>query len=187
MAKKPISSFTQPLVGLVVAQGVLSILFGIAALFWPQATVGIIAVLFGLFVLVWGITLLIQSLINIGKISLWWLELLFGVALLGVGVFLVRNPEVTLAWLILLIGFTLVIRGLVDLVQAFFSKEPAIMENKWLYGFSALIGLVAGVVVLVYPAASGIAFVWVLGLYAVIEGSVLIVLASKFQSFIEEV
>lgn len=187
MAKKPVSSLTQPLVGLVVAQGVLAILFGIAALFWPKATVGIIAVLFGLFVLIWGISLLIQSLINLGKVSLWWLELLFGVALLGVGVFLIRNPEVTLLWLVLIVGFTLVIRGLVDLVQAFFSKEPAVSGNKWLYAFSAAIGLVAGVVVLLYPTASGVAFVWILGLYAIIEGAVLIVLASRFQELIEEV
>lgn len=186
MAKKPVSSLTGPLVGLVVSQGVLAILFGIAALFWPKATVGIIAVLFGLFVLVWGISLLIQSLINVGKISLWWLELVFGVALLGVGAYLLRNPEVTLLLLILMIGFTLVIRGLIDLVQAFFSKEPAVVENKWLYILSAALGLIAGVVVLVYPAASGIAFVWVLGLYAIIEGTVLIVLASRFQALIDE-
>lgn len=185
MSKKPLSSFTRPLVGLIVSQGVLAILFGIAALFWPQATVSIIAVLFGLFVLVWGISLLIQSLLNLGKISLWW-QADFGVALLGVGVYLVRNPEVTLMWLVLLIGFTLVIRGLVDIVQAFFSKEPAVVANKWLYAFSAAIGLVAGIVVLTYPAASGLAFVWVLGLYAVIEGVVLIVLASKFQELLED-
>ena len=187
MAKKPVTSFSQPLVGLVVSQGVLSILFGIAALFWPKATVSIIAVLFGLFVLIWGITLLIQSLMNLGKVSLWWLELIFGVALLGVGVFLIRNPEITLMWLVLIVGFTLVIRGLVDLVQAFFSKEPAVSDNKWLYAFSAALGLIAGIVVLLYPAASGVAFVWILGLYAVIQGAVLIVLASKFQALVEEV
>lgn len=186
MSKKPLSSFTRPLVGLIVSQGVLAILFGIAALFWPQATVSIIAILFGLFVLVWGISLLIQSLLNLGKISLWWLELLFGVALLGVGVYLVRNPEVTLMWLVLLIGFTLVVRGLVDIVQAFFSNEPAVVANKWLYAFSAVLGLVAGIIVLTYPAASGLAFVWVLGLYAIVQGVVFIVLASKFQELIEE-
>lgn len=186
MAKKNVSELTRPLVGLVVAQGVLAILFGIAALFWPGATVAIFAMLFGVFVLVWGIALLIQSLMGIGRVSLWWLELIFGVAVLALGVYLVRNPAVTLAWLVLFVGFTFVIRGVIDLVQAFFSTERAITENKWFYVISALLGLVAGVLVLTYPAASGLAFVWIVGLYAIVEGIVLIALANKFQDFVEE-
>lgn len=186
MAKQEVSSYTRPLVGLVVTQGVLAILFGIAALFWPGATASVIAVLFGMFVLVWGISLLIQGLISIGKVGLWWLELVFGVAVLGLGVYLVRNPDTTLAWLILFIGFTFVIRGVVDLVQAFFSDDVAVRENKLFYIISALLGLAAGVVVLLHPAAGGLAFLWVVGLYAIVQGVVLIVLASKFQALVED-
>ena len=186
MARKKVSAYTRPLVGLVVMQGVLAILFGIAALFWPAATVTIIATLFGFFVLIWGISLLIQSLISIDKTGLWWLELIFGVALLGLGVYLVRNPDVTLSWLILFIGFTFIIRGVVDLVQAFFSDDMAVKENKWFYVISALLGLAAGVIVLLHPAASGLAFVWIIGLYAIVQGIVFIVLASKFQNLIED-
>lgn len=186
MAKKPSSNLSRPLVGLVVTQGVIAILFGIAALFWPQATVKIMAMLFGVFVLVWGITTLVQSLISIGKVSLWWLELIFGVLLLGLGVYLIRNPEVTLAWLILFVGFTFIIRGVIDLVQGFFSKEPQVLENKWLYVISAVISLIAGVLVLAHPVASGLAFVWVIGLYAIIQGIVAIVLANKFQELIDD-
>lgn len=185
MARQSVSSFTRPLVGLVVTQGVLAILFGIAALFWPGVTVAIFAMLFGIFVLVWGISLLIQSLMSVETVSLWWLELIFSVAVLGLGVFLVRNPDVTLRWLVLLIGFTFIIRGIVDLVQAFFSRERAVTDNRWFYAISALLGVVAGVIILAYPTAGGLAFVWVVGLYAIIYGAVLIVLANKFQQRID--
>ncbi len=186
MAEQEVSSYTRPLVGLVVTQGVLAILFGIAALFWPGATASIVATLFGMFVLIWGISLLVQSLIGIGKTGLWWLELVFGIAVLGLGVYLVRNPDTTLAWLILFIGFTFVIRGVVDLVQAFFSNDIAVRENKLFYIISALLGLAAGVVVLLHPAAGGLAFLWVVGLYAIVQGVVLIVLANKFQALVED-
>lgn len=185
MAKKSVSSFTRPLVGLVVTQGVLAILFGIAALFWPGVTVSVFAVLFGVFVLVWGISLLIQSLISVNSVSLWWLELIFAIAILGLGVFLTRNPEVTLRWLALLVGFTFVIRGVVDFVQAFFSQEYVVKENRFFYAISALIGVVAGVAILAYPAAGGLAFIWIVGLYAIVQGAVLIVLANKFQQLID--
>ena len=131
MVKKQ-NELSDSVVGLIVAQGVMAILFGIAALFWPDTTVRVFAVLFGAFVLVWGITLLIQSLFNMSKKNLWWLELIFGVLALGLGVFLVRNPTVTLAWLILMIGFTFIVRGIVDVIQAFFSKDEAVKGNRWI-------------------------------------------------------
>lgn len=186
MTKKQNSAPEGSLVGLVVAQGVALVLFGLAALFWPGVTVSVFAVLFGAFVLVWGITLLIQSLFNISKWHLWWLELIFGILILGLGVFLVRNPEVTLAWLILLIGFTFIVRGVVDVIEAFFSKDAIIKDSRWIYVVSSIISLLAGVIVLTYPAASGLAFVWVVGLYAIIEGIILVVLANKFRESIEE-
>lgn len=185
MAKKQ-SNYTQPMVGLVVTQGVLAILFGIAALFWPGATANVFALLFGGFVLVWGIALLVQGLISIGREGMWWLELVFGVLVLGLGVYLVRNPDVTLSWLILLIGFTFVIRGVVDLIQGLFSKEVYVRENRWFYLIGAALGLAAGVITLLHPATSGLAFVWVVGLYAIAEGIILVTLAKRFQDLVED-
>ncbi len=184
MAKKQ-DSLSDSVVGLIVTQGVIGILFGIAALFWPDTTVRVFAVLFGAFVLVWGIALLIQSLFNMSKWHLWWLELIFGILILGLGVFLVRNPGVTLAWLILMVGFTFIVRGIVDVIEAFFSKDEAVKNSRWIYVFSALVSVIAGVVVLLHPVASGLAFIWIVGLYAIIEGVILIVLAKRFRELSE--
>lgn len=186
MVKKQNNTPSEQLVGLIVAQGVISVLFGMAALFWPDVTVRVFAVLFGAFVLVWGITLLIQSLFNISRWHLWWLELIFGILILGLGVFLVRDPGVTLAWLILLIGFTFIVRGVVDSIEAFFSKDESVKNSRWLYVISALVSLLAGVVTLMHPVASGLAFIWVVGLYAIIEGVIMVVLANRFRELIEE-
>ena len=185
MVKKQ-NELSDSVVGLIVAQGVMAILFGIAALFWPDTTVRVFAVLFGAFVLVWGITLLIKGLFNMPKRHLWWLELIFGVLILGLGVFLVRNPGVTLAWLILMVGFTFIARGIVDVIEAFFSKDKAVKNSRWVYLLSGLVSFVAGIIVLLHPVTSGLAFIWVVGLYTIIEGVILIVLAKKFRDLSEE-
>lgn len=184
MVKKQ-DNLSGPIIGLVVAQGVIGILFGLAALFWPETTVRVFAVLFGAFVLVWGIAVLIQSLFNMSKWHLWWLELIFGVLILGLGVFLVRNPEVTLAWLILMVSFTFITRGIVDVIEAFFSKDEAVKSSRWIYVLSGLVSFVAGVIVLLHPVATGLAFIWIVGLYAIIEGVILIVLAKRFREIVE--
>jgi len=48
-----------------------------------------------------------------------------------------------------------------------------------------LVSLIAGIVVLRQPVAGGIAFVWVLGLYALISGPLMIALASEARRELE--
>jgi len=133
MATKEVSQLATQTWGLVVAEGVLAILAGIAMLFWPGATAVLLVVLFGIFVLVWGVVDLIRSLLGIGKVSTWWLELIFSVLTIGLGVFLLRNTEISLAIFILLIGFIFILRGVVDLLTAFFSRDADVKEARALF------------------------------------------------------
>lgn len=159
-------------VGLV--EGIVAILFGIAALFWPGLTLVTLVTLFSVYVLVWGIAEIIYGLSSIGK-GTWFLPLIFGVFSLGVGVYLVRHPQVTFATFILLIGFTFIVRGIVDIVGAFLNGQLA--TSRVLSIVVGLIAVIAGIVVLKQPVASGVAFVWILGLFALIYGPITIALS----------
>ncbi len=182
MAKNEIAALRNSFAGLLVAQGVLTVLFGIAALFWPGLTTVIFISLFGVFVLVWGIIALVSSFLGIGRRNLWWLELIFSLLLVSLGVYLLQHPAITAEVLVLLVGFTFVVRGLVDVVSAFFSKDREVVDNKWLFVFGGVLGVVLGVVVLAYPVVSGLAFVWAVGLYAVLYGALTIALAFKVRA-----
>jgi uncharacterized membrane protein HdeD (DUF308 family) len=46
-----------------------------------------------------------------------------------------------------------------------------------LTAIGGILGIVAGIIVLRYPIAGGLAYVWVLGLYALVAGSIYIALA----------
>lgn len=181
MATKDTDQLETQLWGLVVTQGVLAILFGIAALFWPQATVTILVILFGVFVLVWGIVEFIHSLISMGKVSTWWLELIFSLLTIGVGVFLLRNTLLSFGLFILLVGFTFVVRGAVDLLKAFLSKDKEVKDTRLLHVIGGLLGIVAGIIVLSQPVASGVAIVWIVGLYSVLQGALVIAISFKMR------
>jgi uncharacterized membrane protein HdeD (DUF308 family) len=45
-----------------------------------------------------------------------------------------------------------------------------------------IVGVIAGLIVLAQPVASGVALVWIIGLYAVLEGSLVIATAIKIRS-----
>lgn len=172
--------------GLVIAQGVIAILAGIVLLFWPGLSAAFLAILFGVFTLIWGVVLLVRSLIGIGKINLWWVELLFSVLLIALGVFLVRNTELSIEIFIVLIGLTLLVRGLVDLLSGFFSKDADVKEARALYIILGILGVLAGIGTFVYPAAAGVAFIWVAGLYAVLYGAILLAVALRTRSLLDK-
>lgn len=182
MAKNELEvSVRNSFAGLLVAQGVLAVLFGIAALFWPGLTAALFIGLFGVFALVWGVILVVSSFLGMGRKSLWWVETILAVLLVGLGIYLLRNPAITGAVIILLVGFTLVAKGLADVVTGLFAKDKEVTDNKWLFVLEGALGLVLGIVVLAHPVATGLVFIWALGLYAVLYGALNIALAFRVR------
>lgn len=181
MASREVKQLSTQLWGLVVTEGVLAILAGVALLFWPAATAVLLVVLFGLFVLGWGIVELVKSLISFGSRGGWWLQLILSVLLIILGVYLLRNTGVALTTFVLLIGFTFIVRGLFDILMGLFGRDGGIVENKGLHIALGVIGLVAGVVTFLQPTASGLVFIWVAGVYALVYGAFTIALAMKTQ------
>lgn len=163
--------------GILLTRGILAVLFGIAAVFWPAITLTTLVYLFGAFILASGLIGMVSGLIN-SEDTFWMRLLVIAIGLIetGVGVYLIRHPLVSFKTLILLIGFTLVIRGVFELVGGLFSDDNG-ATGKMLSLVSGGLAALAGVVVLLQPAASGVAFVWILGLYALLTGPILIAMS----------
>lgn len=154
--------------------GVLVILFGIAALFWSGITLATFVVLFSAYILIAGVVAIVRGFMSIGdKKSMWWMHLLFGFIALGVGVYLVRHPGVSFATLILLIGSTFIIQGVVDFVRGLFGDSTS-ATSRTLSLIAGALGVIAGIFMFSQPETAGVAFVWVIGLYALVLGPLLI-------------
>lgn len=154
-------------IGLV--QATLAVLFGIAVIFWPDLQMSTLVYLFSAFLLAWGLTDLIRGISSMGRNATWWAPTLFGLASVGVGVYLVRNTDVAFDTLILLVGFTLIVRGVLDAITGLMSDaNDAGRMMEIIVGVAAV---VAGIVILQQEEANGTDFVWILGLYALILGA----------------
>ena len=161
---------------LMVFEGIASILFGVSAIFWPGLTIRTLLYLFASFVLVVGLINMMSGIFSIKTSpSSWYLKVLVGALELGVGVYLLRHPAVTFATFILLIGFSLIVNGLFRIVISLSEKLPQTLKTMLLV--AGLLSLIVGVVVLFQPVSSGVAFVWLLGLYALLSGPVILAAA----------
>jgi uncharacterized membrane protein HdeD (DUF308 family) len=166
--------------GALALRGIVAILFGIAAVFWPGITLVTLVYLFSAFILATGLVTLITGLVDASQeknsVLSQVLPVVIGVVEIGVGIYLLRHTDVAFDTLILLIGFVLVLRGLVEVFGGLFEDAISGMFRT----ASVLVGalaVIAGIVLLFQPESGGIAFVWILGLYALLAGPLLVALA----------
>lgn len=155
--------------------GVLTTVFGVAVVFWPGLTFLTLLYLFAAYVLVDGIVNFFSGLSGLAeKTSAWFLRTILGVLEVGVGVYLVQHTTLAFKNFILLVGFSLIFKGVFAIVAAYADKVSANQQTLMVIG--SLLSLVVGIVVLFQPEAKGISFVWLLGLYALITGPMTLVM-----------
>ncbi|MFN8497195.1 MAG: DUF308 domain-containing protein [Anaerolineae bacterium] len=112
----------------------------------------------------------------------WWMTLIMGIASVVFGGLLLFGSFTTQVrtyeLLIALLGIWWVIDGIVDIVHIFHDR------TRWGWNlFIGIISIIAGTWILFYPAYAGVAlpkiFVLMLGVYGVIEGIVLLLVAFR--------
>jgi uncharacterized membrane protein HdeD (DUF308 family) len=114
--------------------GVVFVVGGIAALFWPDATFMVLANLIGWFLFIKGTFDIITSLSLRHELDLWGLYLAVGVLEVAVALWVVAYPTARLGavLLVLWVGLTAVARGVTSLIVAFqtraLGREIAALE-----------------------------------------------------------
>jgi uncharacterized membrane protein HdeD (DUF308 family) len=160
-------------------RGVIAILFGLAALAWPALTLLALVVLFGLYVLADGILAVITGFAERGK-GWGWL-LLEGLLLLAIGVAVFRWPGVTAVTLLFLIAARAVVVGVLEIATAVELRRE--LQGEWLLAFNGVVSILFGVLIVAVPTAGALAVVWLIGLYAIVFGVLMIALAFRLKSW----
>lgn len=154
---------------LLVVSSIASIIFGTVALLMPGMTIALIVGMFAVLLLVIGMVQFIQgfALISIDKSG--WISLILGAFLSIFGIYLIIHPIVSLVTFIVFVGWVLIINGMMEIV---FGVVKLGKKASWI--FSGILGVIAGIIIWVYPASGTLAFVWVLGAYALINGIIML-------------
>jgi uncharacterized membrane protein HdeD (DUF308 family) len=164
-------------------EATLALFFGVSAVFWPQLTLVTLVYLFSGFVLGLGIVQLFSGIMSMRARSTWWVTLLLGILGIGVGIYLVRHPNVSFQSFVLVVGLLLLARGLLDLVRVFTDRASTRGGiPKILTAIIGVLAIIAGILVMVQPVAGGIAFVWALGVYAIIFGALTMAIAMELRA-----
>ncbi len=166
---------------LVVLRGVLAILFGIAALVWPNATVLVLVLLFGAYVLIDGIFAAIASIQGRRHYRNWWVLLLEGITGLVIGVLTFIWPGITTLVLVYLIAAWALITGIFEIAAAVALRRE--LSGEWMLGLSGLLSIALGVIIFLRPEAGVRGIIWVIGLFAILFGILVTVLGFRLRGW----
>lgn len=155
-----------------VIGGLLSVIFGFVAVIWPAITVGVLALLLAVYIGISGVFNIVHGIKRLGKnVFNAILVLLLGLLEVGVSVYLLSNvgTGLAIATLVLLIAISFIVRGLFMIVMAF--ADPDYKATRWLNVIMGVLSGIAGLVVIWWPEASTLAWVWVIGIFAIVAGA----------------
>jgi uncharacterized membrane protein HdeD (DUF308 family) len=152
MADWPTLVATEPK-GLRVTLGVISLVLGLIALIWPEATLLVIAVIFGLELIAAGLVRVIAA-IALKELPGWRraVSAILGALTFVVGVIFLFRPSNSLVVLALILAIGWIIDGVSELFSAFSGPRPSV-ERIGMIAFGIL-GILAAIVVLIFPGDS---------------------------------
>jgi len=119
---------------LLALRGMVAVLFGLAALVWPGATLTALVLLFGAYALVDGLLALIVSRLDRHEFYHGWVLLLKGLAGIATGVLTCLWPSVTAQALVYLIAAWAILTGAFEVVAAVDLRNVVESERQLAWG-----------------------------------------------------
>jgi len=156
----------------LLINGILAILFGLFAIFVPDDTSLVIVKYFGVILIIGGTFGLIQAIQLMKKNKDYLSSLVSSIISLLVGLFIVIYTHKSLQIFAIIMGIWALILGLVQLFIALNLFSPGRSKNLIL--FNSVITILFGLILLFNPFGSMVALVFLVGLMALVAGSILV-------------
>jgi len=156
---------------LLLADGVISLLIGFLVLSWRHQTLTVLAYFLGAWLCVVGI---LQLISGVRSLSSRWPYAVMGVIALGAGIATLAWPHITLYVIATILGWTLLLWGIVDVVGAFLRHE---VPHWWLGIIKGVVLFALGIWAIRHPGNALTVLISVFGITCVFWGAIELVAA----------
>ena len=163
---------------LVLLRGIAAIVFGLLAFAWPGLTLVTLVLFYGAFALVDGVCAVIAAIKGGTPAPRWWLALV-GIAGIVAGLLTFVWPGVTALVLLFFIAGWAIAVGVFEIVGAIRLRKE--IDNEWLLIAGGALSVLFGVAVIAVPGAGALALVWLIGIYAIVYGVILVMFALRLR------
>jgi uncharacterized membrane protein HdeD (DUF308 family) len=143
-----------------------------------------LVILFGAFALVDGIFAIATGITFHKYFKRWWALLLEGLAGIIIGALTFFWPGITALALLYFIAAWAIITGIFEIVAAIQLRR--LIVGEWAMILSGLLSIALGVLLFVFPGAGAVSLMWMIGIYAILFGTTLIILAIRLRGLWHE-
>jgi uncharacterized membrane protein HdeD (DUF308 family) len=164
--------------------GIVAVVLGLVAVFMPTAALTAIILLAAIYAVLTGVFAAIGGVRAIRHDAGGWLELLWGVLGVALGLFVLLEPKTGAVLLFLLYGVWAAMRGAVDIIAAVRLRHA--MTGWVALLLAGIAWLALGMLFLVAPSAAAIATTIVWGVLVLIIGVITIVAAAFVHRAIKD-
>jgi uncharacterized membrane protein HdeD (DUF308 family) len=164
-------------------RGIIAIVFGLLALFWPGLTILALVIFFGVYALVDGLLEIVGSITAARMKVRWWTLLLRGILGIAVGIIVLAWPGITALILLYLIAIWAVVSGVVQIASAF--------SGRWAGGMKAMLAIagalfiIFGIFLFIFPGSGALGIIWFIGAFAVVIGVLLMVFSFDIRRLVK--
>lgn len=166
---------------LLVARGVLAVLFGVIAFAWPGVTLGVLVLLFGAYMIVDGVFAIAAGVRALARHERWGALISEGLLDLVAGAIAFSMPILTVFAFIVLAGAWAIISGAVLLWGALRLAG----EHRVLMGIGGAVSVIWGLMLFLWPVAGALVLTWWIGGYALFFGVSMIALGMRLRGLRE--
>ncbi|MES2300192.1 MAG: HdeD family acid-resistance protein [Pseudomonadota bacterium] len=167
---------------MLALRGAVACAFGVLALAWPGLTLLSLAILFAAYALLGGAVWVFGAIGNRERDDHWWVILLIGLVSVGAGAIAAMHPALTALVLILLMGAHACVTGVLEVLVAV--RLRRFIRGESMLVLSGVASILFGAIVFMYPSGAGaLALVWLIGLYAIVTGILLLALALRVRKW----
>ena len=153
-------------------RGFVAIVFGLLAFAWPEKTLILLITFFGAYALVDGLFALTGAFAGEGGVKHGWGLLLEGLAGIAIGVLVFIKPGLTAVVLLYFIAIWALVTGNLKIIAGIVERK--VIPGYWLLIIGGFISDLFGLALLSSPEAGALALIWLIGIYAVFLGTILI-------------
>lgn len=162
----------------LVLRGIFAIAFGVIAFALPAAALFALVLVYGAYALLDGIFAFYSMLTGRASGRRGWI-LLEGITGIIAGIVTFAWPAITAIALVYIIAAWAIITGFLEIMAAVELRR--LIKNEWLLVVSGILSVVFGVLIAANPGAGALSIVWLIGLYAVIFGVLLVSLGFRLR------
>jgi uncharacterized membrane protein HdeD (DUF308 family) len=164
---------------MLALRGVLAIIFGIVALLWPGITLLVLAIVFGAYAFVDGVFAAIAAVRARGRDRM--ILIVGAIAGILIGVVTFFRPAATLLALTVLIGAWALVTGVFEIIAAIRLRRE--IRGEWLHLLTGLLSVAFGLIVLLWPVSGAVAVAWIIGIYAIMFGILLLSASLRMRRY----